>query len=309
MENSKFRAIVLTGPTASGKSALAIRLARKIGGEIISADSRQIFCGLNIGSGKVRGSFDPEKRAFLSEGIPHHLIDIAAPMEDFNVSHFVKAATEKIKEISRKRKVPIICGGSVFWLWALWSGATLPEVSPDKELRSRLSKKSADELLGMLASLDKRRASSIDPHNKVRLIRAIEIATKIGRVPELKSAPEKEMDILFLKLSLDVPKEKLREKISQRIRSWIEEGLVAETESLLKQGVAASWLEKIGLEYRQTALFLQGKVAAKDLERLIFFDNVHYAKRQMTWLKKEKDMLWVRNYEEILSASEKFLAS
>ncbi|HMN19457.1 MAG TPA: tRNA (adenosine(37)-N6)-dimethylallyltransferase MiaA [Candidatus Moranbacteria bacterium] len=307
MGKSKFCAIILTGPTASGKSALAIRLAKEIDGEIISADSRQIFRGLNIGSGKVAGVFDMEKKVFLSEKIPHHLIDIADPMQDFNVSHFLKSATAAIEEISGRGKIPIICGGSVFWINSLAEGVKLPQVPPNPKLRAELSSQTAADLFKTLQKLDLRRAAAIDNRNKVRLVRAIEIATALGEVPKpLKT--NRSTNATFLKLALDIPKEQLQAKIRKRVSCWLKEGLIEETQSLLAKGVSAEWLKGIGLEYRQTVFYLEGKLSLLELQEKIYYDNIHYAKRQLTWLRKEKELLWIKNYPEALSAATNFLA-
>ena len=181
--------IVILGPTASGKSEVAIRLAKKFNGEIISADSRQIYCDMNVGTGKINGQWSKVKgqRLFISEGIPHYMIDTVNPKTDYNVSKFKKEADKIIADIFRRGKLPIICGGTGFWIKAIVDNISFPEVRPDKELRKALEALGADKLFKILQKLDPERAKTIDKNNKVRLIRAIEIVKTLGKVPELNN--------------------------------------------------------------------------------------------------------------------------
>lgn len=309
MPNKKSKVIVICGPTASGKSDVAIRLAKAIGGEIISADSRQIYKGLNIGSGKVHGAWSMEHGAFLSEGVPHHLIDVANPMEDFNISHFKKLAEEKIEEILSREKIPIICGGTGFWIDSVVKNSMIPEVVPNEELRNMLRSKSEEELFQELQKLDPERAKNIDAKNKVRLIRALEIVEKLGVVPALQDAENTKYD--FLQIGLDVPKEILHEKIKKRLDERFEEGMIEEVEGLMNPpsggGVNPEWLERIGLEYRWISRYLQNKVTLEEMKEKLYFDIIHYAKRQMTWFRRNKNIIWLKDYAEIEKTAKKFL--
>lgn len=307
----KPKIIIICGPTSSGKSDVAIRLARKFNGEIISADSRQIYRRMDLGTGKVSGTWNMERSTFLSENIPHHLIDIADPMEDFNVSHFKKTATKAIEDILSHSKLPIICGGTGFWISALTENMNLPEVKPNEELRNKLRNKSTEELFTMLAELDPERAKTIDRNNPVRLIRAIEIATTLGTVPKT-STNNLEPSYLFLKIGIDVPREILNEKIKKRLEQRFNEGMIAEVEALHNppagQGVSWEWMEKIGLEYRWIARYLQNKISLEEMKEKLYFDIIHYAKRQMTWLKRDKEITWLSDYDNMEKQVNNFLA-
>jgi len=310
------------GPTASGKSGVAIKLAQEFGGEIISADSRQIYRGLNIGSGKVKrdknssrlsvnGSQKNKKQEneFYSEDIRHHLIDVAKPQEDFNVSHFQKLAEEKIQEILERKKIPIICGGTAFWIDTLTQNSNIPEVAPNEKLREKLNKKSAEKLFSQLEKLDPVRADSIDPKNKVRLIRAIEICKAIGKVPELPTVSISQFTekYEFFQIGIEVPREILNAKIKKRLEERFEEGMTAEVASLHKKGVSWKWLERIGLEYRWISLFLRQKVSENEMREKLYYASIHYAKRQMTWLKRNPQIHWHSGFETIEKEVEKFL--
>lgn len=296
------------GPTASGKSGVAIKLAKKFGGEIISADSRQIFKGMNIGTGKVRGAWSVEHGAFISENIPHHLIDIAKPQEDFNVSHFKKLAQEKIQEILNRKKIPIICGGTAFWIDTLTKNSNIPEVAPNEKLRSKLALKSVKQLFLQLEKLDPVRAKNIDSQNKVRLIRAIEIAKKLGSVPIQDTKYEiRNTKYDFLEIGLEVSREVLNEKIKKRLAERFELGMIEEVANLHKKRFSWKWMERIGLEYRWISRFLQKKVSEKEMKEKLYFDIIHYAKRQMTWLKRNPNIIWHSDYKKIKKEVEKFL--
>ena len=321
MPSEKPKIIVIMGPTASGKSGVAIKLAKKFGGEIISADSRQIYGGLDIGSGKVskdatslqdtnhkHQATKKMKAAFYSEGIRHHLIDVARPMEDFNVSHFKKLAEEKIQEILERKKNPIICGGTAFWIDTLTKNSDIPEVAPNEKLRAKLALKSTEQLFTQLKKLDPIRASNIDRQNKVRLIRAIEIAKKLGYVP-IQDTKYKIQDTRynFLEIGIEVPREILNAKIKKRLEERFKEGMLEEVASLHKKGVSWKWLERIGLEYRWLSLFLRQKVSENEMREKLYFAIIHYAKRQMTWLKRNPNLNWHSDYKKIEKEVQAFL--
>ncbi|HOW60799.1 MAG TPA: tRNA (adenosine(37)-N6)-dimethylallyltransferase MiaA [Candidatus Moranbacteria bacterium] len=291
--------IVLLGPTASGKSDIAIKLAQEFNGEIISADSRQVYRGMNIGSGKVT---EAEQKMAI-----HHMLDIADPNDEFNISHFKKSAEKIIKDILKRKKLPIICGGTGFWIKAIVDNLQLPEVKPDKKLRNLLSNKSAEELFKMLRKLDPERAESIDPKNKVRLIRAIEICETLGTVPKMTTADKESRKYEFLQISINVPKKILTEKIKKRLEQRFKQGMIEEVQNLNKNGVSWERLEYFGLEYRWIARYLQNKVSLSEMKEKLYFDIIHYAKRQMTWFKKDKRILWLKDYREIKKEIMQFL--
>ncbi|NTW75987.1 MAG: tRNA (adenosine(37)-N6)-dimethylallyltransferase MiaA [Candidatus Moranbacteria bacterium] len=307
------KTIVIVGPTASGKSDYAISLAQEIDGEIISADSRQVYRGMDIGTGKVprdtelttdnsqltTDSKQIEKpsetlsvvsgKSYVSSGIRHHLLDVASPKRSYNVTHFLRDARAAIADIRRRGKVPIICGGTNFWIEALVFGAEFPEVKPDPELREMLGKLDADTLFRMLEEKDPDRAETIDPKNKVRLIRALEIVATLGKVPDNshKSQVESHKSDDFRFIGIDLTKDVLHERIEKRLRKRLEEGMIEEVKRLHEQeGLSWKRLEGFGLEYRWCARFLQGMITREEMEAGIMKDSLYYAKRQMSSLRR-----------------------
>lgn len=274
MQKSKQKLIVVCGPTATGKSDFAVALAQKIGGEIISADSRQVYRGLDIGSGKITSA--------EMQGVPHHLLDIADPAEPFSVAQYQQLASQTIKDIANRSKVPIICGGTGFYIDAVICNTVFPAVQPNPALRQELEKMSLEEVAARLKGFDKRRYDLVDKKNKVRLIRAIEIATALGSVPAM--ARELQYDIEWH--YLDFPDDALKERIHNRLLKRMDSGMIAEVKNLHAEGLSWDRLEALGLEYRYLARYLQNKLTMEEmlgqLERAIW----HYAKRQRTWFKK-----------------------
>lgn len=281
---SETQLLVILGPTASGKSALAVKLAKRFDGEIISADSRQVYRGLDIGSGKIT------KREM--QNVPHHLLDVANPKRVFTVAQYQKLAKQKIKEITARGKLPIICGGTGFYIQAVVDNIIFPEVKVDRKLRKSLEKKPPAELLKILQKLDSARAKKIDQKNPRRLIRAIEIAKSLGKVPKMQSQKTNQNVMM---IGMEISPEKLKQKIKTRLEKRLKSGLIEEVKNLHERE-KLSWqrLENLGLEYKFVALFLQKKIKTKQdlLEKL----NVaiwHYAKRQMTWWKRDARVRWL----------------
>ena len=297
MKNIKIIAIV--GPTASGKSDLAVKIALKYNGEIISADSRQVYRGLNIGTGKIT------KREMC--GVPHHLLDVANPKKRFTVSDFKTLADKAIAEIISRGKLPIICGGTGFYIDMLTSGSVLPDVSPNKKLREKLGKKSAAELFEILKKLDPKRAENIDKNNSVRLIRAIEIAQALGAVPPLVTDAENKYQTLFIGIKID--KEKLKVKILKRLNSRLEQGMVEEAMKLHANGLSWRRMHELGLEYRYLAQLLQGKISKLEFIEKLNTEIWHYARRQIQWFKRNQKIRWFTLTEKakINVAIKKFL--
>jgi len=278
MHETRQKIIVIVGPTASGKSALALWLAKKVSGEIISADSRQVYKGLDIGTGKLSKK---EK-----QGVPHYLLDAASPKRVFTVNDFKKKGERAIQKIIRNKKNPIICGGTGFYIQALIDDMTLPNVSPNKKLRERLGNRPVIELYTMLKRLDPTRAKTIDQKNKRRLIRAIEIIQSLGKVPPFLQ--KRKFDTLFIGLYAKDIKKNIKERLFKRMR----QGLISEGIRLHKKGLSYKRMENLGLEYKYLSCLIQNKISktgfVRDLERAIN----QYAKRQMTWFKKDKRINW-----------------
>lgn len=273
----KKKIIVILGQTATGKSDLAVKIAlglshgrgKKILGEIISADSRQVYKNLDIGTGKITKK---EMR-----GVPHYLLDVVSPKKKFTVVEYKQLAEEKILDILSRGKVPIICGGTGFYIDAVVKGVIFPEVPPDDKLRKKLSLLNSRELLITLTKLDKNRARTIDKNNKVRLIRAIEIARALGKVPSLVSKKPK---YDFIQIGLTLPNENLKINITKRVKKMFTDGLLKEIKLLKKSGISNKKLKELGFEYYNPT------------EESVITGSIKYAKRQMTWFKRDKKIKW-----------------
>lgn len=298
MEKIKPKLIVVAGPTACGKSDIAIALARKFNGEIISADSRQVYRGMDIGSGKVT-----KAEQHLAK---HWLLDVASPIRQYSVARWKKAAQKTIADIARRGKVPIICGGTSFWIDSLVYDLILPEVKPDPSLRKKLSALTTDNLYARLKRLDPVRAASIDRHNPRRLVRALEIVIATGRTvpPRTNGSPYEP-----LYLAITYPQDVLNERIALRLDKRLAHGMLAEIQRLHKQGVSWKRLESFGLEYRWLARYLQKNISRVEMRKALLHDIVAYSKRQMTWLRRNKDIQWIKNQNEALSLVRKFLSA
>lgn len=281
MEKIKPKILVIIGPTAVGKSDLAIKLAKRFNGEVISADSRQVYKGMDIGSGKITKS--------EMKGVPHHLLDVANPKSTYTVAQYKKDSLDAIHDILRRGKLPIICGGTGFYIQALVDGMILPNVPPNPKLRKILEKKTVTELYKILKKLDPSRAKTIDRSNPRRLIRAIEIAEVLGKVPEIsKESPS--FNPLFIGLTL--PKEILKKNIEKRYDKRIKKGMIQEVKKLRLQGVSWKRLESFGLEYRTIALFLQNRVTEDEMRERVITESMQYTKRQMQWWKRDQRVVW-----------------
>ncbi len=293
------KVIVILGSTATGKSDLAVKIAKKINGEVISADSRQVYKSLDIGTGKI------SKKEM--KGIPHHLLDVVNPKKKFTVAEYQKKAIHAMALIVKKGKTPIICGGTGFYIDAITKSTVFPEVPPNLKLRKTLEKKSALELFKMLMKLDKRRAKDIkdknEINNKVRLIRAIEIVKAIGKVPKLQSdtnsAMAKNVSLYeFIKIGLYLSPDELKKKIEKRVKKMFKDGLLNEIKKLKKAGISEKRLKEFGFEYDSPTY-----------EKVVK-ETIKYTKRQMTWFKRDKEIKWIdastqTNLEKIINDLQK----
>ncbi len=300
---AKPKVLVILGPTAVGKSDLAVEMALNITGlkrgiptfgrtgestskspvlgEVISADSRQVYTELDIGTGKIT------KKEM--KGVPHHLLDVMNPKKVFSVELWKKHTEKAIKDIISRGKLPIICGGTGFYIQSIVDNITLPDVPANTKLRKELSLKSTDELFALLKKLDPKRARNIDAKNPVRLIRAIEIATVLGNIPKAKKVKS---DYEFIQIGLTLPLEILRKKIHTRLLSRMKKGMLAEAKKLHAQGLSYKRMEALGLEYRYLALYLQKKITKQEMLEKLDIEIGQYARRQMQWFKRDARIKW-----------------
>lgn len=279
--------IVIAGPTASGKSRLAVRIAQKFSGEIVSADSRQVYKGLDVGTGKIT----PEE----TEGIPHYCIDIANPKKTFTVDEYRHFAESALEKIYSRGHIPVIAGGTGFYINAILYGASYPVVPPNWKLRNELEKKQTPVLMKTLTRLAPERAAAIDPHNRRRIIRAIEIVRSAGWIPPEFKKPQ--FDALIIGIKTEPPT--LRKKISKRLLGWLAAGFIDEVRALhTKQKIPWQRFEELGLDYKYAAHYLQGDLSYDEMVSKTDTEIWHYAKRQITYFKKMPGIIWIRTQRE-----------
>lgn len=287
--------IILTGPTAVGKSALSIELAKRIGGEIISADSMQVYRHMDIGSAKIM----PDQMG----GIPHHLIDILEPTEEFNVVIFQEKAQEAVYGIYDRGHIPIVVGGAGFYIQALLYDIDFTENDEDTALRKGLEEiaktQGCEVLYGRLKEVDPESCEIIHPNNVKRVIRAIEFYEKTGmkisehnKTQRLNSSP-----YIFAYFVLNEDRAKLYRKIEQRVDAMMEQGLVEEVSRLAAAGCTRDMVSMQGLGYKEILDYLDGKTTLEEAVYLIKRDTRHFAKRQLTWFRRERDVVWVEKPE------------
>ena len=294
----KPKIIAVVGPTASGKSSLGVWLAKRIqgescGAEIISADSRQVYKGLDIGTGKVT------KKEM--GGIKHHLLDVASPKKQFTVDDFVRLAERAHSNILQNDRMTIVVGGTGLYVDMLLGRMAYPNVPPNNKLRRQLEQRTTKQLFAQLQKLDPRRAATIEPGHKRRLIRAIEIAKAIGQSPI--PHPDQKYDVLWLGLNPKNLQKNIRIRLFARIRA----GMIREAKKLHEGGLSYKRMEELGLEYRYLALLLQKKLTKQEFEEQLERAIRQYAKRQARWFRRNKDIRWVDGKTEALRLAKEFL--
>jgi tRNA dimethylallyltransferase len=280
--DKKQKILVIIGPTASGKTALSIALAKRLNGEVISADSRQVYRGFDATTVKIT----------LEEmdGIPHHLLDVADIGTRLSVAEYREMANAAIRDISSRGKLPILCGGTGYYIDAVLYDRTFPEVLENAQLRKELEEKGAKELYDILLSLDQVRAETIEKENPRRLIRAIEIATALGKVPEAQFSYESKYDALILGLrpSETVLQDRIKKRIALRIDMMIEEIKSAYDSGVLTEARA----DELGFDFSLCVTFLKGEIDKNELAKRLEYGDVQYTKRQMRWFKRNPNIIW-----------------
>ena len=283
--------IILTGPTAVGKTKASIGLAKAIGGEIISADSMQVYKKMDIGSAKIR---DDEM-----EGVNHYLIDVLDPAEEFNVVLFQKMAKQAMEEIYANGHIPIVVGGTGFYIQALLYNIDFTQENEDNHIRTELEtiakEQGADYLHQMLREIDARSAETIHANNVKREVRAIEYYRQTGKPISEHNEKErqKESPYTFAYFVLMDERQKLYDRIEKRIDVMIEEGLLDEVKALYEEGYTRDMVSMQGLGYKEILDYLDGKMTLEEAIYVLKRDTRHFAKRQITWFKREKDVCWI----------------
>ena len=287
----KRKLVILTGPTAAGKTKLSIALAKKINGEIISADSMQVYKYMDLGSAQIM----PEEM----DGVRHHLIDILEPTEDFNVVLFQRYAKAAMEEIYAKGKVPIIVGGTGFYIQSVLYDIDFTQNDEDTALREELEalakEKGADYLHAMLAECDPESAAAIHANNIKRVIRAIEYnrqtGKKISEHNEAERTKESAYDSSYFVLTDE--RARLYANIDKRVDIMLEQGLLDEVKKLMDMGCERDSVAMQGLGYKEIISYLLGEISLEEALYLIKRDTRHFAKRQLTWFRRERDVIWV----------------
>ena len=282
--------ICIVGPTASGKTSFAVSLAQRAGGEIISADSMQIYKKMDIGTAK------PDKTEM--RGIKHYMIDEISPFESFSVNEFVIRAKKYIKEIISKNKIPILVGGTGLFVSSLIDNISFVEAETDPELRKELERKAAEEgngyLHDMLMKIDPESAARIHPNNLKRVIRAIEIykTSGITMTEQNRRSKEEPSPYDLCMMGLNGPREYIYERINKRVDMMLENGLIREVEELKALGLDLSYNSMQGIGYKETFSYLSGEMTRDELSETIKRESRRYAKRQMTWFQRDKRIKW-----------------
>lgn len=298
--------IILTGPTAVGKTKMSIELAKAVNGEIISADSMQVYKRMTIGTAKIL----PEEM----QGVPHHLIDILDPSEEFNVVLFAKLAKEAMEQCWKNGKIPILVGGTGFYIQAVLYDIDFTENDDDKSYREKLERiakeEGAEVLHKRLQEIDAKAAEEIHPNNVKRVIRALEFFEKSGgqKISEHNEAQkQKESPYNFAYFVLNDDRSLVYERIDKRVDIMLKQGLIEEVKSLLAEGVSPATVSMQGLGYKEIVAYLNGECTLAEAVYVLKRDTRHFAKRQITWFKREEDVIWL-NRPDFDRSDEKILA-
>ncbi len=295
------KVIAILGATASGKSDLGIYLARMLKGEIISVDSRQVYKGMDLGTGKVTKGEQRSAR--------HYMIDIVVPGKTYTVAQFKKRAEREIERILKRGRIPILVGGSHLYMRALLYNYTIPSVKPDAKYRKILELKTTKQLLAILKKVDEPYYNCVDHQNRRRLIRALEVYHVSGKkFSSLTGSQSPRYTIL--KIGIHNDRESLYRKIDTRVDVRVKKGMIREVSSLITAGVSKKWLQRIGLEYRFITEYLGGertKNRRDEMLQRLKYATHDFARRQLVWYRREKDICWIRAKREAVQLSRSFL--
>lgn len=283
--------VVITGPTASGKTALGVALAQRLGGEVVSADSMQIYRGMDIGTAKPT----PEEM----QGVPHHMIDIADPAENYSVSRYAAEASACVDDILARGKLPVVVGGTGLYIDSLIAGRTFADGTADTALRQELSERydeiGGEGLLGELRKVDPERAAKLHPADKKRIVRAMEVYILTGKTITQHDAETRAVPPRYdaAKIALDFAvRQDLYDRIDRRVDIMVQQGLFDEVRALLAAGVPADCTAMQAIGYKEAVAAVQGKAAPQDAVAAIQLASRRYAKRQLTWLRRDPGIHW-----------------
>ena len=287
--------IVLTGPTAVGKTSLSISLAKAVNGEIISADSMQVYKKMDIGSAKIRSE--------EMQGIPHYLVDVLEPEEEFHIVKFQQMAKKAMEDIYSRGKIPILVGGTGFYIQAVTKDIDFTEAQQEndyrKELEALAEEKGGEHLHEMLRKVDPVSADAIHAHNVKRVIRALEFYNQNGSPISAHNEEQKQHESPYnlAYFVLNMPRELLYERIDLRVDQMMKEGLLEEVSRLKEEGCHRGMVSMQGLGYKEILAYLDGEYPLEEAVRILKRDTRHFAKRQLTWFRREKDTLWMNKDE------------
>jgi len=321
---SQSKVIVILGPTATGKTKLAVKLAAKFNGEIISADSRQVYRGMDIGTGKDLREYrfkiyppasapsasdwragDLRFKKSKIKKIPYHLIDVVNPNQKFNVAKYKKLALKAISDIIARGKLPIIVGGTGLYLSALIDNYDIPKVKPNMKLRKKIEKMDIMEKIKLLKKLDPMALKFMDVKNPRRITRALEVCLAGYQFSEMRQ--KKTPPFNFIVVGIKFPREIINQRIDKRVDERLQEGMVNEVKRLHQNGVSWQRLDDFGLEYRYISRHLRGQYSKEEMVKLLKIAIHQFAKRQMTWFKRDQRINWVKNYQEAEKLTHHFL--
>lgn len=283
--------IVLTGPTAVGKTSLSISLAKAVNGEIISADSMQVYKKMDIGSAKIRSE--------EMQGIPHYLVDVLEPEEEFHIVKFQQMAKKAMEDIYSRGKIPILVGGTGFYIQAVTKDIDFTEAQQEndyrKELEALAEEKGGEHLHEMLRKVDPVSADAIHAHNVKRVIRALEFYHQNGSPISAHNEEQKQHESPYnlAYFVLDMPRELLYERIDLRVDQMMKEGLLEEVSRLKEEGCHRGMVSMQGLGYKEILAYLDGEYPLEEAVRVLKRDTRHFAKRQLTWFRREQEVTWV----------------
>lgn len=308
MTKKNGKLIVVLGPTGSGKTALSLGLAKKFNGEVINSDSRQIYKWMNIGTDKAEGQWKRlgGRRVYDINGVAHYLVDFLEPNKDFSLAEFQRRAVRKIRDVHSHGKVAFLVGGTGLYIKAVVDNMKIPKVKANQHLRESLETKDNEELWGLLGRLDPGALSVVDPQNKRRIIRALEVCILTGK-PFSQQRRLGEPIFDSLQIGLMFPRDEVNRRIDIRVDKMIEEGLLDEVKGLIERGYKWDDPGMTGIGYRQIGCYLRNEVNLEEAIRMLKRDTRRYARRQITWFKRDDRIKWIDDPENAYGLVEDFL--